>query len=271
MANEVRVTSVLQIRNGALDYQSRPAGFTADMSSNKGPCVGALTVSAPWTDPITEVDYPVTIIRLTEATSPGFARFLNLDATYGIEVGQYDAANGIFYPFLELGPGQSYVIKLSTSLTLETLGTGSGTSLTDGIPNGGASIPSGLSGNGTTTGAGLTMGQSSGTLLVAWDCGFLADGTATINLQESSDGLSWTNVAGQAFPTHTGELENETVYRYVRYTKQYVRAQLIIAGLTGDSYQCVYLIGGERGTTHLAARPLTSGQTPFLSVEVFNR
>lgn len=129
MSNEARVQSALSIRktdpNGLvlIDYASRPSGFLADVAGAKGPVPGALTIQRNFT-----------IISLSQLNSPGFCRFANLGLYSGaaatgdtglIEVGFYDANSPEFYPFLEIYPGESFVVRLSRFLNREiTTGTG---------------------------------------------------------------------------------------------------------------------------------------------------
>ncbi len=112
---DYRVQTSLQILKGYLDYQGRPTVFTGDfIGTAKGPVPGALTV-------------PITGLRVNfgELTTPGLCRILNTDATNFVTVGIYDTSK--FYPLMELGPGESYVIRLSRYLNQEFVGTGTGT------------------------------------------------------------------------------------------------------------------------------------------------
>ena len=113
MANEATVQSSLQIKSGNLEYNSRPSGFKADINTAKGPTPGAITV----TDDGTDVD-------LSELTTPGLCRLMNLDASYDIQVGRYDPVTDRFYPLIRVKPGESYVIRLDPDVLEEYTGTG---------------------------------------------------------------------------------------------------------------------------------------------------
>ena len=125
MADEARVTSSLQIRktNSAgdvlqLDYQSRPSAFTADVTGTKGPTPGALTVQRTRTD-----------VDLSQLTTPGLCRFMNLDATSRIYVGLWNPDVPLeFTPMMMLLPGESFVFRLADNIGSELdVGTGTGT------------------------------------------------------------------------------------------------------------------------------------------------
>ena len=115
MANEVLVQASLRIISGHIRYQSQPANFNDTLLSTKGPSPGAVTVSTEGTD-----------IDFTELLVPGWCRLMNLDDTNFVTWGIWDPEGGKFYPCGELGPGESYVIKMSRDLQQE-FGTGTGT------------------------------------------------------------------------------------------------------------------------------------------------
>ena len=108
MSNEARVHSSLQIVQGNINYSSAPTSFTADVTGTKGPTPGAISVPLAGC----EVD-------LSELTTAGFCRFLNLDETNYVQRGIWVGAT--FYEVDEIGPGESYVVKLSR--TIQTAGT----------------------------------------------------------------------------------------------------------------------------------------------------
>ena len=124
MANEASVRTNLSIRktnsDGSIvliDYTSRPSGFNADVTGTKGPCVGAIAVTTSGTD-----------VDLSQLTTPGFMRITNEDATNYFEVGIRDPATRVFYPMLEVLPGESYVMRLSRNVGEEDYpSTGTGT------------------------------------------------------------------------------------------------------------------------------------------------
>lgn len=126
MANEATVRSMLQIKKTSgsitqIEYTSSPSTFQADVTGTKGPSPGAVTVTTSGTN-----------IDLTELTTPGLCRISNQDATNYVEVGVKDASTSVFYPLMELLPGESYVIRLSRNVGEEyysTTGTDTGNSI----------------------------------------------------------------------------------------------------------------------------------------------
>lgn len=115
MADEARIQTSLQITTGSLQYQSRPTAFTADVAGAKGPVPGAFTAAITGTD-----------VDLSELTTPALCRLQNLDPTNFVEVGLWDPEATLFYPLLELLPGESYVVRLSRNLAWQ-YGAGTGT------------------------------------------------------------------------------------------------------------------------------------------------
>lgn len=125
MANEATIRSALQIRKvdgvtTLMEYNSQPSAFQADVDGTKGPTPGAITVTTSGTN-----------VDLTELTTPGLCRIMNMDTTNYVEVGVKDASTGVFYPLMELLPGESYVFRFSRNVGEEwysTTGTDSGNS-----------------------------------------------------------------------------------------------------------------------------------------------
>lgn len=121
MANEARVQSTLTLQKVSgsivLMNEQRGRSFAVDVDGTKGPTPGAVLV------PTTGVD-----IDLAELTTPGLCCIENQDATNYIEVGIREPSSGFFYPLMEIGPGEAYVIKLSRNIQEEYTGTGTGTS-----------------------------------------------------------------------------------------------------------------------------------------------
>lgn len=124
MADEATVNATLTIQKQnddgtriLIDYDSRPASFTADVDGTKGPSPGSITVSTDGTD----VDF-------SELTEPGLCRLMNQDDTNFVEYGIREPATGTFYPLGEMLPGETYIIRLSRNLHEEYVGTGTGTS-----------------------------------------------------------------------------------------------------------------------------------------------
>lgn len=116
MANEITIRNSLQIQNGNLDYRSRPTSFRANMSGLDGPVPGAVSCAVA----------PGTNIDLSELTTPGMCWVQNLDADNYVTIGMFDPESDIFYPTLELLPGEFSVFRLSRDIQ-EELGTGTGT------------------------------------------------------------------------------------------------------------------------------------------------
>lgn len=113
MTNEASIQSNLRLSVGSLNYQSRPTQFYADVSAAKGPTPGNVLCALTGTN-----------VDLSELTTPGLCRIMNLDSTNYVEVGIYDGAS--FYPLMELLPGESFVFRLARNLN-EEYGTGTGT------------------------------------------------------------------------------------------------------------------------------------------------
>ncbi len=116
MANEARIQSSLQISIGVQQYLSRPTVFLADVSVADGPSPGSVTVSTAGTD-----------ISFSQLTNPSLCRLMNLDSTNTIEVGVWDPDTAEFYPLLELLPGETFVVRLSSYLGSEMGLVGTGT------------------------------------------------------------------------------------------------------------------------------------------------
>ena len=121
MADEAQVRVSLSIRKTSgiitmIDYQSRRA-FSADVTGTKGPTPGALTI-------------PVggKVVSFEELSTAGFCMLHNLDTTNYVEYGIRDPDSDRFYPLGEIGPGETYILKLTRNLNEEYIGTGTGTS-----------------------------------------------------------------------------------------------------------------------------------------------
>ena len=117
MSNEIRINSTLTVQKDNLKYQSTIRGFTADMTGQKGPTPGAIAVSVSGTD-----------VDLSQLTTPGVCEISNIGETYQFDVGVYEPATGIYYPLLEVLPGESYIIRLSRHVQEQYEGSIEGTS-----------------------------------------------------------------------------------------------------------------------------------------------
>lgn len=116
MSNEISVTASLTISKDNLSYQNSPRSFRADMTTAAGPTPG-LVVATPLGQ----------TVDLSLLTTPGMCCITNInDGDVYVEVGIWDVTNSIFFPLMEVLPGESYVIRLSRSLGLEEAGAGSG-------------------------------------------------------------------------------------------------------------------------------------------------
>lgn len=114
MANEVQITCSIRGVVGGLQLRGpEPSKFSANLSVIDGPTPGAFPVSTSGTD-----------IDFSKLTTPGLCAIQNLDATNYITVGVYEPDTDMYYPFLELLPGEVYVIRLARFLNRESTGTG---------------------------------------------------------------------------------------------------------------------------------------------------
>lgn len=116
MANEASINSGFSIikKSGSItqiNHTTQPSSFRATVTGAKGPTPGAIDVTTSGI----EVD-------LTELTTPGFCRLMNQDATNFVTYGVIDIDGSTFHELGELGPGESYVLKLSR-LIGKTVGT----------------------------------------------------------------------------------------------------------------------------------------------------
>lgn len=116
MANEATIRASLTVRKGNLDHRSNPTQFQATQTGVGGPTPGTILCAvAPGTD-----------VDLSELTTPGLATIQNLDATNYVTVGIFDPQSNLFYPFMELLPGEIYPLRLSRNIQ-EEYATGTGT------------------------------------------------------------------------------------------------------------------------------------------------
>jgi hypothetical protein len=127
MANEIAVSARLTIASGTLNYNSAPTTYQADMAGLKGPAPGAISVPLGFG---VDVDFS----QFTNyGLAPGWGTAQNLSTDTGnnyVDIGIYEPATGIFYPLLELLPGQILPLQLSRNLFEEFIGTITGTGTT---------------------------------------------------------------------------------------------------------------------------------------------
>jgi len=109
-----QVQSSLRIQQNNLNYQSQPTSFNPTITGTNGPTPGATTI------PTTGAD--VTFSQLTSLG--GLCRLMNIDKTNYVTVGMRDKTTNVFYPLIELLPGESYVCRLSRKIGKEEVGTG---------------------------------------------------------------------------------------------------------------------------------------------------
>lgn len=105
---------MLQVIKGSLRYQSPQAAFTANVTATNGPTPSAVTI------PVNGAD-----INLSQLTAMGGLCFImNLSSTNTVMVGIKDTLTGVFYPLMDLLPGESYPMRLSHDLQKQEAGTG---------------------------------------------------------------------------------------------------------------------------------------------------
>ena len=117
MASEITVRTSLEINGTVLKARPQPTSFIADMSEQRGPTPGLVAVTVSGVN-----------VDLSALTAPGMCRIMNLDATSWVEYGVYDPETTKFYPLGEVGPGETYVLRLSRHIGVELGPTGTGTS-----------------------------------------------------------------------------------------------------------------------------------------------
>lgn len=119
MANEAQIQVSLQILNGNLIYQPPPKSFFVNVAGKKGPVPGAFTVSVTGTD-----------VNFSELVQPTLCRITNLDTTNYVAYGIYSSIHHKLFLLGEVGPGETYVLKLSRDLGQDYDGPGTGTTHT---------------------------------------------------------------------------------------------------------------------------------------------
>jgi hypothetical protein len=118
MSREASVQFSIRIRKGNQNYV-RTKSFQLDITGSpaKGPVPGAITAAITGTT-----------VDLSQLSTPGICSIENLDPTNFVEVGIREPVTGLFYPLLEIGPGEEWPFKFSRNLLEEYTGTGTGTS-----------------------------------------------------------------------------------------------------------------------------------------------
>ena len=105
MSNSFSITSQLKQTNaaGQTTYQSLPNSFSASQANANGPIPGMITATTGGVD-----------ISLAQLAVPALCRIMNTDTTNYVTIGTY--VGSTFTPFLELLPGESFVLRLSRSI-----------------------------------------------------------------------------------------------------------------------------------------------------------
>ena len=124
MSDEATIRSSLEIVNGNLQYRSYPTDFNGDVTGNKGPSPGALTVTVYGES-----------VTFSELTTPGYCRIMNQDDSETVDIGMYDVETDKFYPIFEVRAGEIYVVRLSSLLGNEYPGVGTGTGTSGATTN----------------------------------------------------------------------------------------------------------------------------------------
>lgn len=105
MANSFSIVSQLKQTNanGQTIYQSLPNSFSANQANANGPSPGMITATTGGVN-----------VSLAQLTVPALCRIMNTDPTNYVTIGTY--VGSTFTPFLELQPGESFVLRLSRSI-----------------------------------------------------------------------------------------------------------------------------------------------------------
>lgn len=117
MADEITVRVSIRVSKGTLYHQSNPTAFTADMAGTGGPSPGTIVATTAGTD-----------VYFTGLTEPGVCTMQNYDPDNFVQVGIYEPTGAVFYPMLEILPGEIWPMRLSRNLFEQYSGSGTGTS-----------------------------------------------------------------------------------------------------------------------------------------------
>lgn len=116
MSDECQFSFSLSITKGNLNYRPQNPSFNVNVTGQKGPSPGAISV------PTTGVD-----VDLSQLVTPGLCILRNLDQTNFFEYGIRDPVTSEFFPLGEVLPGQSWPLLLSRNLLEAYTNTGTGT------------------------------------------------------------------------------------------------------------------------------------------------
>ena len=103
MANEFKITTAIQLRNGKISVNTLPVSYNANQTTANGPTPGMVTAT---TGGVT--------VSLAQLTTPGFLMIQNTDATNYVQYGLLISAT--FYPLGELLPGEVNVLRLARNI-----------------------------------------------------------------------------------------------------------------------------------------------------------
>lgn len=120
MSNEAQVRISLSVRKGSINHRPPARVFNVTVTGSKGPTPAAIAV------PLGGV-----AVDLSQLVTPGLCQITNLDPAGTdnyVEIGIRFPASSLFFPMLELAPGESYVLKLSRNLLEDYASPGTGTS-----------------------------------------------------------------------------------------------------------------------------------------------
>jgi len=116
MSDEARARVSLEIANGNLNYRSYPTDYNTDVTGQKGPTPGAITITVYGED-----------VSFSELVSPGLCMLTNQDDTETVDYGIHDPESDKFYPLGEIRAGEKYLLRFSEDLGGEYPGAGTGT------------------------------------------------------------------------------------------------------------------------------------------------
>lgn len=115
MADEITIRTSIRVRKGNLNYAPPSAIFSEDISDDKGPTPGFLTISTDGEN-----------VTFGELVTPGRVQIQNLDDTNYVEFGIHDGT--LFHALGEILPGTEVTFRFSRNLGEEaTVAPGTGT------------------------------------------------------------------------------------------------------------------------------------------------
>jgi hypothetical protein len=106
MANEIQITTVMQVNKGLLSYSQIPGTALFDMTGTKS-SGGAQAAS------VSATAVAIDLNTLT-ATTVGYSYFRNTSSTVGESI-LIGTGTGTFVPFMELKPREMAVLRINSS------------------------------------------------------------------------------------------------------------------------------------------------------------